>query len=90
MNEEITQCDIRIAEIGAECILTEEIVKARPAGCLRKKAPPWWPGQSNWEYPFSTYFSKSLKREEVHFLHNGLQRFRSGGNKNRDQSHLNQ
>ena len=29
MNEEITQCDIRIAEIGAECILTEEIVKAR-------------------------------------------------------------
>ena len=28
MNEEITQCDIRIAEIGAECILTEEIVKS--------------------------------------------------------------
>lgn len=38
MNEEITQCDIRIAEIGAECILTEEIVKSAACRMFTKES----------------------------------------------------
>ena len=39
---------------------------------------------------FQYTFLSLKKKEEVQFLHNEPQRFQSGGNKNRDQSHLNQ